>query len=121
MRQPGIEPGPPAWQASILPLNHWRFHMMTRALEVGAMLSQSPFDGPDSACEPAMNSKFIQITHHRQFSRSNPRRANLSQFTRSHKEQFTRSNTHMWLMDEEWVFRVSRDLFSWAKVLNLLD
>lgn len=22
VRQPGIEPGPPAWQASILPLNH---------------------------------------------------------------------------------------------------
>ena len=24
MRRPGIEPGPPAWQASILPLNHRR-------------------------------------------------------------------------------------------------
>ena len=22
MHRPGIEPGPPAWQASILPLNH---------------------------------------------------------------------------------------------------
>ena len=25
MHQPGIEPGAPAWQASILPLNHWYF------------------------------------------------------------------------------------------------
>ncbi|VDM48671.1 unnamed protein product [Toxocara canis] len=24
LRRPGIEPGPPAWQASILPLNHRR-------------------------------------------------------------------------------------------------
>ena len=23
MHQPGIEPGAPAWQAGILPLNHW--------------------------------------------------------------------------------------------------
>ena len=23
MHQPGIEPGAPAWQAEILPLNHW--------------------------------------------------------------------------------------------------
>ena len=26
MRSPGIEPGSPAWQASVLPLNHERFH-----------------------------------------------------------------------------------------------
>ena len=27
MHWPGIEPGPPAWQASILPLNHQCFHV----------------------------------------------------------------------------------------------
>ncbi len=27
VRRPGIEPGPPAWQASILPLNHRRLHI----------------------------------------------------------------------------------------------
>ena len=26
MHRPGIEPGPPAWQPSILPLNHRYFH-----------------------------------------------------------------------------------------------
>ena len=29
LRRPGIEPGPPAWQASILPLNHRR-DMLTK-------------------------------------------------------------------------------------------
>lgn len=24
MRQPGIEPGPTAWKAMIIPLEHWR-------------------------------------------------------------------------------------------------
>ncbi len=28
MHQPGIEPGAPAWQAEILPLNHWYFDML---------------------------------------------------------------------------------------------
>ena len=31
LHRPGIEPGPPAWQASILPLNH-RCWLLSRAL-----------------------------------------------------------------------------------------
>jgi hypothetical protein len=27
MHQPGIEPGAPAWQAEILPLNHWYLYV----------------------------------------------------------------------------------------------
>ena len=30
MHWPGIEPGPPAWQARILPLNHQCKHMIKR-------------------------------------------------------------------------------------------
>ena len=29
MRHPGIEPGAPRWQRGILPLNQWRFHMVS--------------------------------------------------------------------------------------------
>ena len=29
MRPPGIEPGPPAWKADILPLNYRRLHDIT--------------------------------------------------------------------------------------------
>jgi hypothetical protein len=25
MRQPGVEPGAKAWEASMLPIHHWRF------------------------------------------------------------------------------------------------
>ncbi len=33
MHRPGIEPGPPAWQASILPLNHRCFMMVCGSLQ----------------------------------------------------------------------------------------
>jgi hypothetical protein len=32
MHWPGIEPGPPAWQASILPLNHQCLHLKQKAI-----------------------------------------------------------------------------------------
>ena len=41
MHRPGIEPGPPAWQASILPLNH-RCLNLTRAASFPAQTPQPP-------------------------------------------------------------------------------
>ena len=34
MHQPGIEPGAPAWQAEILPLNHWYVYVNGRKLKI---------------------------------------------------------------------------------------
>ena len=50
MRHPGIEPGAPRWQRGILPLNQWRFHM------VSVVTKYAPSVSPPTPCKNGVRS-----------------------------------------------------------------
>uniref|UniRef100_A0A5K3G8C2 Uncharacterized protein n=1 Tax=Mesocestoides corti TaxID=53468 RepID=A0A5K3G8C2_MESCO len=67
MRRPGIEPGPPAWQASILPLNHRRVPCRTHSTHKTAFHRTSPptshnFIGYSHCCRRSYWRVFLPIT-----------------------------------------------------------
>ena len=61
MRQPGVEPGAKAWEASMLPIHHWR------------MAGKKPQAGLEPAISASGGQRLIQAT------RQNKRQAGLAQ------------------------------------------
>ena len=55
MHRPGIEPGPPAWQASILPLNQRCFHIKHPKKKFKIIIWH--FLSKDEACQGGLQSK----------------------------------------------------------------
>ena len=53
LRQPGVEPGAKAWEASMLPIHHWRT----------ALIKSSGGAGFRSLCLPIANRPLYQVSY----------------------------------------------------------